>query len=59
MEAPYVCRHCNAPFQEAERCRSHGDAHAADCPRFATARGQEAEEVERLRKALQEAEHRI
>ncbi len=54
-----MCRHCNAPFQEAERCRSHGDAHAADCPRFATARGQEAEEVERLRKALQEAEHRI
>ena len=55
MDAPYVCKHCNAPFQDAAQCRSYGATHAADCPRFATAEA----EVERLRKALQEAELRI
>ncbi len=52
MEAPHT-----APFHEAEQCRLPGDAHAANCPR--DARRQEAEELERLRKALQAAEQRI
>lgn len=59
MDAPYVCRHCNAPFQEAQQCLAHGDAHAADCPRFATAASGPEAEVERLKKALQEAEQRF
>lgn len=57
MDVPFVCRHCNAPFQEAELCRSQGDSHAPECPRFAAT--QQDPEVERLKIALREAELRL
>jgi len=55
---PYVCKHCSAPFEEAELCRAHSDSHAVGCPRYERTAGAEAE-VELLRKALREAEHRV